>query len=112
MMTETFLRAGDIPVNRNHFTIETANRPDLDKESFIIETDCFVANKLRDTEGIRRGIFYLEDQMLSVKGPFLKIGTFKNNGYTEKNFRCAFGPIKAPLMRDELMIPLIIPTIT
>lgn len=103
---ETFLRAGDIPVNRNHFVIETAHRPDLDKESFIIETDSFCCKiSSGDTEGIRRGIFYLEDQMLSVKGPFLKIGTFKKTTDIRRRIsRCAFGPIKRlPLMRDELM---------
>ena len=103
---ETFLKAGNIPVNCNRFVIETVHRPDLDKESFIIETDSFRCKiSSGDTEGIRRGIFYLEDQMLKAKGPFLEIGTLKKAPDIRRRIsRCAFGPIKRlPLMRDELM---------
>lgn len=103
---ESFLKAGDIPVHQGNFVIETVYRPDLEKEAFVIETDMFSCRiSSGDTEGIRRGIIYLEDQMLSARGPFLKLGTSNKIPDIKRRIsRCAFGPIKRlPLMRDELM---------
>ena len=102
----SFFKAGDILISPGEFLIETKYDPDLEEESFVIETDsvsCRIA--AADTEGIRRGIFYLEDQMLSLRGPYLKMGiTRKKADIKRRISRCAFGPIKRlPLMRDELM---------
>ena len=58
-----------------------------------------------NTEGIRRGIFYLEDLLLGSDGPFLKIGEIHRMAWIKNRIsRCFFGPIKRPpLNRDELM---------
>ena len=58
-----------------------------------------------DVDGIRRGIFYLEDEMLRQRGPFLHLGKVENHPIIKRRIsRCFFGPIKrAPKMRDELM---------
>ena len=58
-----------------------------------------------DVEGIRRGIFQLEDEMLSLRGPFLPLGTIEKHPFIKRRIsRCFFGPIKRPpAMRDELM---------
>ena len=56
-------------------------------------------------EGIRRGIFYLEDLLLSSDGPFLACGGIQRKAWLRNRIsRCFFGPIKRPPMnRDELM---------
>ena len=61
--------------------------------------------KSGDTEGIRRGIYYLEDLILASDGPFLKMETIKRKPWIENRIsRCFFGPIKRPpFNRDELM---------
>ena len=58
-----------------------------------------------DTEGIRRGIFYVEDRMLSAQGPFLPLGEVNRKPVIRTRIsRCFFGPIKRPPKnRDELM---------
>ena len=101
-----FFKAGDIPVGLGGFIIETSFDSGLEEEAFIIETDRFSCRIISgDTEGIRRGVYYLEDQMLRAGGPFLKTGTTKKTADIKRRIsRCAFGPIKRlPLMRDELM---------
>jgi hypothetical protein len=58
-----------------------------------------------DLEGIRRGIFHLEDLMLAAEGPFLPLGNHARRPFIRRRFsRCFFGPIKRPpKLRDELM---------
>ena len=58
-----------------------------------------------DVEGIRRGIFHLEDLLLSADGPFLACGMIRKKAWLKNRIsRCFFGPIKRPPMnRDELM---------
>ena len=57
-----------------------------------------------DTEGIRRGIFFLEDQILCAQGPFLPLGeVIRTPAIRTRISRCFFGPIKRPPKnRDEL----------
>jgi len=57
-----------------------------------------------DTEGIRRGIFFLEDQMLRAGGPFLPLGKVVRRPVIRTRIsRCFFGPIhRPPKNRDEL----------
>ncbi|MFA6716366.1 MAG: hypothetical protein WC082_02530 [Victivallales bacterium] len=57
-----------------------------------------------DTEGVRRGIYYLEDLLLGSDGPFLAIGKTERKPWLKSRIsRCFFGPIKRPpLNRDEL----------
>ncbi|MCZ2080303.1 MAG: hypothetical protein HUU41_02775 [Bryobacteraceae bacterium] len=101
-----FLAAGGIQAGSRGYTIETAVAPDLHGEAFRLETGkpgCrLVAG---DTEGIRRGIFFIEDEMLRRRGPFLPVGKVERRPLVKRRIsRCFFGPIKRPpRMRDELM---------
>ena len=56
-----------------------------------------------DTEGIRRGLYYLRD--LAAGSPYLKQGTFTRKPWLKNRIsRCFFGPIKRPPFNiDELM---------
>jgi len=101
-----FLAAGGVSTERGEYTIETARAPELGSEAFRLEvgkTSCRLSAS--DTEGIRRGIFYLEDEMLRRRGPFLAIGKMERRPVVLRRIsRCFFGPIKRPpKMRDELM---------
>lgn len=103
---EHFFNAGGIFTSPDGFVVETVYREGVEEEAFLIETDSSSCRIIAgDTEGIRRGVFYLEDEMLRAEGPFLKTGTFKKSPDIKRRIsRCAFGPIKRlPLMRDELM---------
>lgn len=57
-----------------------------------------------DTEGIRRGLVHVEDQMLRSGGPFLPLGAIERIPVIRSRIsRCFFGPIKRPpANRDEL----------
>ena len=101
-----FLSAGDVPQEGGDYVIETVLVPGLKEETFRLEIakeNCKIL--AGDTEGIRRGIFHLEDQMLSLRSPFLSLGIIeKKPAVVRRISRCFFGPIKRPpAMRDELM---------
>jgi len=75
-------------------------------ESYCIEiSQNYITIKAGDTEGIRRGIFYLEDLILESEGPFLTQTVIKRTPWIKNRIsRCFFGPIKRPpFNRDELM---------
>jgi hypothetical protein len=100
-----FCTAGKIPTS-DSFTIETVKTETQAFEAYRIEV---TADRCRilaaDTEGIRRGIFKVEDMMREAVGPFLKLGTMERKPFIKSRIsRCFFGPIKrAPRYRDELM---------
>lgn len=103
---ERFLAAGDVAVLQEGYPISTALDPALAEEAFrleVTETGCRILGA--DTEGIRRGIFDLEDQMLTARGPCVPTGTSEHTPHIRRRIsRCFFGPIKRPpRMRDELM---------
>jgi hypothetical protein len=68
----------------------------------VNDGECRIA--AADTEGIRRGIIFVEDRVLSVRGPFLPRGTVERTPVVRTRIsRCFFGPIKRPPKnRDEL----------
>jgi len=79
------------------------------------ETECHEAYRIEiradgcaiiaaDTEGARRGIFFLQDEMLRTGGPFLPLGiTERKPQIRTRLSRCFFGPInRPPKNRDEL----------
>ncbi|MBN1446259.1 MAG: hypothetical protein JW957_09190 [Candidatus Omnitrophica bacterium] len=74
-------------------------------ETYIVEVaknSCrILAN---DTEGIRRGLVFVEDEIQRAGGPFLTIGRHERSPFIKTRIsRCFFGPIKRPPMnRDEL----------
>lgn len=103
-----FLHAGDISLtdDKNHFQIETAQIKTDVAESYTITVS---ANKALvqagDSEGIRRGIFHLEEEMLRAGGPFLPLGEIARTPVIRTRIsRCFFGPInRPPKNRDELV---------
>jgi hypothetical protein len=102
----TFLAAGNISTGAGEYVIETISSPDLEGESFRMEIgrgSCRI--QAGDAEGIRRGIFQLEDEMLRIRGPYLPLGTTEKHPVVKRRIsRCVYGPIKRPpAMRDELM---------
>jgi hypothetical protein len=101
-----FFAAGNVQIQDGGYLIETAAAPDLAAESFRIEAGLKACRILAsDTEGIRRGIFELEDMLLRSRGPYLSLGTLERAPFIRRRIsRCFFGPVKRPpKMRDELM---------
>ena len=102
----SFLAAGDISDDTGDYIIETVASADLEGEAFQLDVKSKVCRILAgDVEGIRRGIFHLEDEMLRQRGPFLTLGTVEKHPVIQRRIsRCFFGPIKRfPKMKDELM---------
>lgn len=88
------------------FRIITERTPMPKYETFRIavsERACRI--QANDTEGIRRGIFLLEDRLMQADGPFLQIGEELRSPFVQSRIsRCFFGPIKRPPKnRDELL---------
>jgi hypothetical protein len=101
-----FFKAGQVPVNKGNYTIETALLQSLEEDAFQVEVKPEGCRLLAsDVEGIRRAIFYIEDKMISLDGAFLPLGKMERKSYMRRRIsRCFFGPIKRfPKMRDELM---------
>jgi hypothetical protein len=101
-----FMAAGGVLYDNGKYIIGTAEDGKLKGESFRIEIKpdgCLIM--AGDIEGIRRGIFYLEDEMLRLQGPCLPLGTIEKHPVIQRRIsRCFFGPIKRfPKMKDELM---------
>ena len=57
-----------------------------------------------DTEGVRRALVWIEDEMLRRGGPFLPLGLWRRKPVIRSRIsRCFFGPIRRPpANRDEL----------
>ncbi len=101
-----FLAAGRVSSDDGEYTIEIAAAPDLKGEAFRLEIGKQACRLLAaDAEGVRRGVFHIEDEMLRRRGPFLPLGTIDRRPSVRRRIsRCFFGPIKRPpKMRDELM---------
>ncbi len=102
----TFLSAGDVPADSDGYVIETLTKNDLEGEAFRLEINIKGCRILAGgTEGIRRGIFHLEDEMLRQRAPFLPLGTVEKEPVIQRRIsRCYFAPTKhLPRMLDELM---------
>jgi len=100
-----FLAAGKVPQN-GPFVIETAKAETAAFEAYRIEVTSDRCRILAaDTEGIRGGMFCVEDIMLRAGGPFLPLGTLDRKPFIKSRIsRCFFGPInRPPKNRDELM---------
>jgi hypothetical protein len=106
-----FLLAGKVSTGKGKYIIETSKAPDLISEDFrlVIEPEkCLIV--AGDVEGIRRGIFHIEDEMLRLKGPYLPLGSIQKKPIIQRRIsRCFFGPIKRPgnvkgaIVGDELV---------
>ena len=88
-----FLKAGNVPTNGT-FVIETAKAETPVFEAYRIEV---AADRCRilaaDTEGIRRGIFAVEDAMRAACGPFLTLGTVERKPFIKSRISCYFQPL-------------------
>lgn len=86
-----------IIIEKNDSACFEAYRLDIKSDSCWIQAN--------DSEGIRRGIYYLEDLLLGADGPFLKQGIIERKPWLKNRVsRCFFGPIKRPpFNRDELL---------
>jgi hypothetical protein len=103
---KSFFKAGNISFSNGKYIIETIKNKGLKAEVFQLDVqagNCRITGG--DIEGIRRGIFYVEDEMLRHRGPFLTLGKVEIKPVIQRRIsRCFFGPIKRfPKMRDELM---------
>lgn len=103
---EKFFKEAGIASKKNGFKIITEKKESEAFEKYIIKISkdsCTVISG--DTEGIRRGIFHIEDMLSSADGPFLKEGETERESWCKTRVsRCFFGPIKRPpLNRDELL---------
>jgi len=102
-----FLASGGICVDdASSFTILTQLEKTDTEESYRIEIEAESCRILAgDTEGIRRGLFHVEDLMLAAEGAFLPVGAITRKPFIRRRIsRCFFGPIKRPpKLRDELM---------
>ncbi len=96
-LAEAELSGGKIPVKVKETAgfPEEAYRLTIEKEGIRLEGS--------DTEGIRRGLYYLRD--LIAASPFLKLGVHDRKPWLKNRIsRCFFGPIKRPPFNiDELM---------
>jgi len=76
----------------------------MEQESFRVTVSAeSILVEASDTEGIRRGLYDLQDTIAS--GPMLKFGTREEHFWLRNRIsRCFFGPIKRPPFNvDELM---------
>ena len=99
-----FLKAGNIS-DKGSYRVITEKAPTSCFEEYSLEAgkdSCRIT--ANDTEGIRRALVFLEDEILSTGGSFLKIGKQSRKPLIRTRIsRCFFGPIKRPPMnRDEL----------
>ena len=100
-----FFTSVGVPMN-GPFRIITEKIPTPKHEAFTLavsESECRI--QANDTEGIRRGIYFLENELLRADGPFLALGETQHSPFVHTRIsRCFFGPIKRPPMnRDELL---------
>ena len=94
-----------IPSGGKYAIVTEMDRPaSCDSFEMIISSDsCRIV--AGNAEGVRRGIYHLEDLLLGTDGPFLRIGSERRSSWMKNRIsRCFFGPIKRPpLNRDELL---------
>ncbi len=102
---QRFFKSVGVPVNGS-YQIVTELLPMKKYETFnliVSENKCRI--QAGDTEGIRRGIFFLQDELLRSDGPFLTMGKKQRSPFVRTRIsRCFFGPIKRPPKnKDELL---------
>jgi len=76
-----------------------------EREQYALDvTPQSVTLQAADTEGIRRGLFFMEEEMRRRGGPFLPLGHIVRTPFVLTRIsRCFYGPInRPPKLRDEL----------
>ena len=100
-----FLAAGGVSRDGG-FPIETGPAETSTAEAYRIEVTAQRCRILAaDTEGVRRGLFHVEDMMMRAGGLFLPLGVVERKPFIKARIsRCFYGPInRPPKNRDELM---------
>jgi len=102
----TFLDAANIPLGSEGYPVVTQWGTTSCFEAFkvsIATEGCVI--EAADTEGIRRGLVYLEDEILRSGGAYLFPQIIERKPWVKTRIsRCFFGPIKRPpINRDELI---------
>lgn len=86
-----------IPATGN-YQIITEKSPTRCKEAFsvCVEKDrCLI--RAADTEGIRRGIYFVMDEILASSGPYMPLGKTERHPVVKTRIsRCFYSPIKRP----------------
>ena len=99
-----FLRAGELATDGPYrISVEQVETEQFETYRLDVEErGCRL--QAGDTEGIRRGLVFLEDEILGTGGPFLACGVREREPLIRTRIsRCFFGPIKRPPRnRDEL----------
>ncbi len=102
----SFLVAGGVSSDNGSYVIVTEEIKGLKGEAFRIDIKADGCRIFAGgVDGIRRGIFHLEDEMLRLRSQLLPLGTVEKSPVIKRRIsRCFFGPIKRPpKMKDELM---------
>ncbi len=102
---QAFFESVGVPTD-GPYRIITERVPMQPFEAFkliVAESHCRI--QAGDTEGIRRGIFFLQDELMRAEGPFLVLGEKERSPFIRTRIsRCFFGPIKRPPKnKDELL---------
>lgn len=112
---EDFLAAGSVDTREGKYSIETAYISGLEEEAFRLEVGRQSCRILASgVNGIRKGIFYIEDEMLRRRGAFLELGNTEHFPAVKRRIiRGYFSPTKRrgslpggnnqPVVIDELM---------
>jgi len=102
---DAFFESVGVPAD-GRYRLVTEQIPTQRFETFkliVSENECRI--QAGDTEGIRRGIFFLQDELMRAEGPFLALGEKERAPFIHTRIsRCFFGPIKRPPKnKDELL---------
>ena len=100
---EKFLKICEI--DGNSFPIKTVyKKTDAFEEYFIDIAEKEIIVSAGDTEGIRRALVWIEDEMLRREGPYLPKGEIHKSPHIKSRItRCFFSPInRPPKNKDEL----------
>jgi hypothetical protein len=99
-----FLRSVGLPAD-GAYPLITQTRPTSRREEYEVRVSAGRCElSAGDTEGIRRGLVWIEDEMLRRGGPFLPLGTFRRTPVIRTRIsRCFYGPVnRPPKSKDEL----------
>ncbi len=100
----TFLRAAGVPAGRG-FDLALVPTRRGSPEDFCLRVGPDRATlTAASPEGLRRGLYWVEDEMRRRGGPFLPLGTHRVRLWVRTRIsRCFYGPVnRPPRQRDEL----------
>lgn len=95
----------NIVVKENSYPFIFQKDASLSLEEFVLETNLEkTVLSAADTEGLRRGIYFLEDRILETDGPAVTSGRWRRSSWVKHRIsRCFFGPTyRGPFFIDEL----------